>query len=254
MELLKQLTPAECLLLLEKKEAELKKYLKFTFMDLLLKQVLKTKTVKKQANKRDPVREHLYVIAGDNFDDYIPLPHELFFLYLFKRKKAIQVLFANLVALAYQRSGAKKKEVDKLLLKTPGLKPLFQWRLITTLSGFLILSTKGKAAQRELKVSIRKLEIVTSAALNDKEAQDKLKEAFKTINGNVFLLRNFEIGLLKKLDIELQNEIDRNKRYQLELDMDWEIFDSLFNSFDLSFDSIDLDIGVDGVLDAVDFG
>ena len=85
MELLTKLTPAETYLILENSKCDFRNLLKYTLIDLLIKNVLKAEDHEEQSHPRNPIRIVSYVSTGSNFSTYTPKPHELPFLQPFQK-------------------------------------------------------------------------------------------------------------------------------------------------------------------------
>src|SRR3954468_16770925 len=100
--ILSKLTPAETLLIRQGEGSPVKDLLKYTFMDLLLKQVLEIRNLERQPNSRDPVMTYKYVYAGPNFNRYTCLPHELIYVSVFHKSAGSGILFRNCVKMGYE--------------------------------------------------------------------------------------------------------------------------------------------------------
>src|SRR5688500_7078005 len=106
MKHLSKLTPAETLCLKNGPETPLQDLLKYTVMDLLLKQVLVLEEVQRQPNPRDPVRIYKYATTGRNFESYRSKRHERVFISPFQNDRALRILFRNMVKVGYQNAGS----------------------------------------------------------------------------------------------------------------------------------------------------
>ncbi|WP_421753226.1 hypothetical protein [Croceimicrobium sp.] len=214
--------------------------MKYTFMDLLLKRVLKTTELKKQSHRKDRVRVYNYVIAAKNFPKYKPLAHEMIYLSPYYRSKSMKILFRNLVAMGFQNAGGKKRFIRNYLVTSPNLEGYFKSGLFNYLFAELKLTDKGFDAQQKIKLKIAQLEKELPEILQaDKK---KALEILLTIKGNIFLLKDLDFDLLKQIDRQLMEEFQRQNR-----DYDtgcygcatWDTYDSYEDSFDSSYDSAD---------------
>jgi hypothetical protein len=198
MKHLSQLTPAE-LLLLTKERVTHRELLKITFIDLLFKHVLKTHEVERQPHPRDKIRAYKYVGIGRNFEAYISQNHERVFLSSFVADNSIEVLFSNLVKIAYQKSRTLLCYKDDIY-KTPTLKKCFSQNIFQKLFHNYSITDYGKKLKREVKEEIQK----EGNALADISSVESKKaiELINIIGANIFLLVN--------LDYELLNQIDQN--------------------------------------------
>jgi hypothetical protein len=123
MKYLSELTPAE-ILLLTKENITHQELLKITFIDLLFKQVLKTFEVKRRPHIKQEVRVYKYVGIGQNYKIYNSQNHERLFLSTFGTDNTVEILFRNLVKIAYQKSRTLK-DLKNDLIQTPTLKKCF---------------------------------------------------------------------------------------------------------------------------------
>jgi len=229
---LSKLSPAETLLVLQDKNASIKELLKITFMDLLLKQVVRTFEVQRQANSRDAVRIYKYIEIGKNFWTYQPLPHENIFLAPFQKSDSVQILFRHMVKMGYQNAKSESK-LHNVLRQSPNLDRCFSRNIIQSLFGGFNITTDGQQLRNKVEAEISQLEKqLPPLILNDHQ---KALDILKVIKGNVFLLTNIEFDLLKQIDKELLAEM--NKRDNNSNDggcsgCTWDSFDNYSDSFD----------------------
>jgi hypothetical protein len=94
---LKELLPAQTFFILQKGNVKHKDFLRYTFMDLILKRVLKIVEIEKQASNKDPVRKQTYVDVGDNYKTYTPTDFEKPFINSFKFDDGMRVLLRNYI-------------------------------------------------------------------------------------------------------------------------------------------------------------
>lgn len=260
MKLLSKLTPAETILIRDCSDAQLKSLLKFTFMDLLLKKVIKIVEVDKQPHPRDEVRTYTYIESGKNFSLYTPKNHELIFISPFIKDKSIQILFKHFVKMIYDASGGKKSYRESIR-STKELKNYFNQSFFIYLFRLIKLTEEGKKVKQEIAGYLKEIDKDINDLLENDQKQ--ALELLITIGGNIFLLRNLNFDLLKKIDKELikqQTALYENSNYSdgddywyfygdffedsYLFDDDFEdndSFDSFFydtiNSFDSEFDA-----------------
>ena len=129
MKYLSELTPAE-VYILTKNNITHRELLKITFIDLLLKQVLKTFEVKRQPHIRQEIRTYQYIGIGQNFKNYQTKNHEKFFSSTFEKDSEIEMLFRNLVKVSYQKSRTLS-DFKNELIKTPTLKKCFSQNIFS---------------------------------------------------------------------------------------------------------------------------
>jgi hypothetical protein len=205
--ILSKLTPAETLLVRNGKEATLKDMLKYTLMDLLLKQVLIIEEVERQPSKRDLIRVYKYISVGKKFSAYKCMPHELVFLFAYRKNSSIRILFRNCVKIGYENAQSGK-EFNKLIMSSRELKNAFSISLLKKMfSDGFSYTDKGTQFKIQLENEIQYLEQHLRKEIdNDKR---RVIETLKQIGGNIFLLNGMEFSLLKEIDDELLKEFNR---------------------------------------------
>src|SRR5688572_14252843 len=141
MKNLSMLTPAETMMIVHETGAARKELLKVTFMDLLLKQVLRSVEEVSKASRHDPERTLTYITRGKNFEQYKPLDHEGVFLSGF-RNKWNKLLFRNVVTIGFENSRSTRK-YHSVLSGGPALSPHFTKSFFYLLNGKLLLTNQG---------------------------------------------------------------------------------------------------------------
>lgn len=206
MKYLSELTPAE-ILILTKENVTHQELLKITFIDLLFKQVLKTFEVERQPHIKQEVRVYKYVGIGQNYRSYNSQNHERLFLSTFWTDNTIEILFRNLIKIAYQKSRTLK-DLKNDLIKTPTLKKCFSQNIFQKLFYGYSFTEYGTELKRKVKKEIQNLGNELSS-INNIENQ-KAIELIKIIGANIFLLVNIDYELLNQIDQDLGIEINRN--------------------------------------------
>lgn len=233
MKQLSKLSPAETLLVLQGENASIKELLKVTFMDLLLKQVIRTIEVHRQPSSRDTVRIYNYVEAGKNFFTYQPLPHDDIFLAPFQKGDDVQILFRHLVKIGYQNAKSESK-LHNILRQSPNIDRCFSQNIIQSLFKEFTITKVGQELRNTVEAEIAQLEEeLPLLILNDHQ---KALDILKVIKGNIFLLANIEFDLLKQIDKELLAEMNRRDDNNSGgcAGCTWNIFDNYSDSFDSS--------------------
>lgn len=247
MNILSKLTPAETLLLKYCGTAELKDLVKYTFMDLLLKNVIKIDNVEKKAHARDThIRSYTYIVAGKNLKKYKYKGHEFMFLSAFLKSESIQILFSSYVRMVYD-SAQGNWNYKKLIKSSDNINLYFKETFFSKLFRNLLLTKNGSNVRSNIVSSLDKMdEEVSKLTARDTE---KALEIMMSIGGNIFLLKNLNFELLRDIDEAL---INNRKHIRSDLDdtyIDFWIYldgDSLHNIFDSIYD------GFNDVLEAFD--
>lgn len=238
MELLSKLTPAETSLLLNGSQLSLKDLLKYTFIDLILKKVIRIIEVERQPHPRDRVRYYTYVAVAQNFETYKPISHELIFLATFLKSVDLQIQFRHLIKIALQNADTKRIFINKIV-SSPHLIGHFESNFLNSLLGRICLSPRGTIAKNELMKEIGILEKKLPIALHGNKRE--VVAILNAINGNVFLINNLDLNLLKLIDQKFFKEFERTdpSRQAGCYGGCWHFHDSYSSSFDKSYDSAD---------------
>jgi hypothetical protein len=204
--ILSKLTPAETLLVRKGNEATLKDMLKYTLMDLLLKQVLAIEEIQRQPSKHDPVRVYKYIGVGKNFTEYKCLPHELVFLFTYRKNSAIRILFRNCVKIGYENAQTEKA-FSKLVMSSGELQKAFTRSFLQKIFNGFSYTNVGNQLKEKVEGEMQHLEKDLPSQINNNKK--KALEILKQIGGNIFLLNGIEFSLLKEIDDELLKEFNR---------------------------------------------
>lgn len=202
MKTLSQFSPAETLILLHGKKAQLKDLLKVTLMDLLLKQALQTIELENTSGK--PGSYNTYVIAGQNFARYNSLAHEGVFLNSYVHNSGNQILFTNLVKIGYENAGSARHFM-KLVLRNESIDGCFADGLKRLFKGKFSLTPFGERIVWDLKSEIRELENTLPDLMHSNP--DKALLVLKEIGGNVFLVKGVDFNLMKQIEEQVVAEV-----------------------------------------------
>lgn len=231
---LSKLSPAETLFVLQGHNATIKELLKVTFMDLLLKQVVRTVEVQRQPSRRDTIRIYRYVLTGKNFNSYKPLPHENIFLAPFQKKESAQILFRHLVKMGYQNAQSQSI-LHSTLRKSPNIDGCVSRNPFQIIFGGFYVTPKGFELRNTIQSEIRELEEKLPPLIN--EDLEKARDILKVIRGNIFLLTSIEFALLNQIDTQLLSEMNKRNATSDGIGCSgctWDSFDSYTDSFNSS--------------------
>lgn len=206
MKHLSTLSPAESLIVLKGRYATLKELLKVTFMDLVLKKVIRTFEVERPGRGTERVRIYKYVEAGENFELYQPLHHEKVILSPLYKSKTVQILFRHFVKMSYQNARSENA-FQQWIRKSPNLENYFSRNFFHLLLGGFSVTTLGMGIKEKIAQEINDIEssLPGLIASNPDGALDILKE----IKGNVYLLENIPLDGFQQLDFEFLKEMNR---------------------------------------------
>jgi hypothetical protein len=233
--ILSKLTPAETLLIKDGSQASVKELLKYTLMDLLLKQVLMIENVERhQPNMRDAARTYKYVSIGKNFNGYAALPHELAFLSTFQRNCDTRMLFRNCVQVGYQNAGSKTR-LHRLIITSPELFEAFSASWLEKIFGLYNYTSHGLQLQKQVELELSGI----AQVLRDSDANERkvVVESLKSIGGNLFLLQVVDFALLREIDEELSKQLAYHDNTGGGCSSTWICFDTCNDDFDNSCSS-----------------
>jgi hypothetical protein len=144
MNLLSKLKPAETLLLLDGSKSDFKNLMKFTFMDLVLKQVLVVKeSVRTIKSGRGYKEQRIkYVVIGKNFKNYKPSAFERIYLTTFDKSPELKAVLTKLIKVAYDSIHLERKYRRTILNSIP-IKQCFKISLLNQLMGSFSLTSEG---------------------------------------------------------------------------------------------------------------
>jgi hypothetical protein len=260
MTLLSKFTPAETKLILESGKATFKDLMKLTFMDLLLKKVIKIVEEEKELHISDGSRTYTYIEAGKNFHKYKPKPHETVFTKPFNTEEEMQYLLQHFIKVGYENSG-KSRRYKRKIKETNNLHSYWSDSFFESLFGLTRLNDHGERTKHEISKYLDEID----AQINDwlENDQEKALEVLLAIGGNIFLLKNLKFELLKNIDKELltlkkteadddtddddywflyADFYDDDDFFGLDFDDDFSFqtyFDDTLDSFDTQFDAFD---------------
>ena len=254
MKILSKITPAEAMLIKDDVSLELKDLMKYTFMDLLLKKVIEIKEINKKLHPKDKyIRTYTYVVSGKNFNKYKPKNHELIYVRPFIKSQSIQILFKHFIKMAYESSNGIWN-YKKTIRSNREISQFFKQTFLLNLFRFSILTGNGVKIKKEISNYLNEIDQnIDNLLHNDKK---KGLELLLSIGGNIFLLKNLNFQLLKKIDKELLNHQKVLYADTYDSDSDWWLyvdffeddymFDSYFDSFDSTLDSFDSEFDTSG--------
>lgn len=203
-------TPAETYLLLHGSGATLKELLKLTFMDLLLKKVIKSIDIYKTYKGQQKSRRYKYIVVDKNFFNYKPQLHELVFLAPFYVNNDLKILFRHLIALGYKKSKCQN-HYQQLISQTPILQSAYSQTVFQMIFGGRSLTEEGNIIKAKCISEMITLENFLPKDL----VQDPRKalEVLMQIQGNIFLLHNIVFDLKTEIEQDFMIELNHHERF-----------------------------------------
>lgn len=205
MKYLSIFSPAETLLILKGKKASIKELLKATFIDLLLKRVLEITTAAKESSNSER-GSYKYIIRGKKFHKHQVAKHETVYLSPYQKSKSIKILFQHLIRMGIQNARSERKFIAAVR-QSPNINNYFRQNIIQLIFGGFSLTPDGMVLRNEISSEIGQLEQELSQAIGS--GKEKTTHLLNTIGGNILLLNNIELSLLKEIDKEILVEISR---------------------------------------------
>lgn len=188
MELLKSLTPAETSFIISKGNTTHKLFIRYTFMDLLLKGVLTIVEIEKNNTK------YPYVSAGPNYNNYKAFAYEESFLNSFRFNEGLQASLKNYITIIRPLTKRFKRQIAQ----TPHISGLFYrtWLQHALIGGYTY-TPAGVAAATELNSVIKNAD--EKYKLNKQDGEIRA-----LLGNNIILLPNFSSEYLTVFDDELK--------------------------------------------------
>jgi len=215
MKLLREIKPAEGLLLLELGRASLPKLIRVTFVDLLLRKVLRLES----AEPGMPAH-HRQVAAGPAFANYPASPHEQHLLWFFRNAPETRIQPRHLVRAA-QRRLRNRKALHATLAQAPWLRGVLTQSVWQRLLDRYDLTPAGDGVRLSLKTELAELDRYLPHWVETNPA--KVVEVLESIRGNVMLLAPQTLRLLAGAaeDARRQQSLEENYAWN---DSSWIIF------------------------------
>lgn len=200
MELLKRLTPAETLFILQPASL-LNELMKYTLMDLLLQEKLALVNFDPKPVQGKPRLGYARVVIGKNFQKDEPKLHEMIFLFPFYKKPRKRIVLMHLLQMGMSAAKSEIHFKEKLLLDAEEMKPLFEKNFWRKIFGGVRLSPEGKKAQQEIIKQFNVFDKTLPPLIKDDHA--KAVETLRYIKGNILLLKSFKFDLIQMIGKEL---------------------------------------------------
>jgi hypothetical protein len=227
MKNLKELTPAQTLILTTHGKASLKDLLKYTLLDLLMKKVL---VAEEEGDEESKVH---YLRRGENFLSYHAEAHEHPFLKLFEDDPDIVLTRDQLIKSVVAAAISRAAYVHRRLAASTKLNQAFKQSFFDRLFGIVVLSDAGKSLAEKVAKELNELEeLLPDLLANDHR---RLREILTQLHGNVFLIPGFEPESLAALDEDFRKQLVGGDTYVDYFPFIY--FDSYSSSFDDSFDA-----------------
>lgn len=200
---LSELKPAETLLLKNGTNADFKNLMKYTFMDLLLKNVLviKDTTLTYRSSRGERYVAAKYVIIGAEFNVYHASPFEEIFLAPFRKAPTLKAIFKKLIKVAYDQVRTEAS-FRKIIVQNSPLSPLVKKFVFFHVLGNVVWNAEGKIFRNKVISQLQEIDGKINRLL--KENPTEATRILAEIGGNICLLKNMDFALLHEVDKEFQ--------------------------------------------------
>ncbi len=208
MDLLSKLSPAETLLIL-KPASTMADLMKFTLMDLLMKEELMVSGYESNELLGKARLGFARIVRGKKFKLNEPKLHEMIFLFPFYKKPESKIVFKHLLQMAMNTAKSESNYKNKLLLDAIDMKPVFKKSLLNKIFGGMILSESGKKCQKDIITYFSFLDKELPAMM--KNEKEKAQEILLKIKGNVLLLNSIKFDFIQTIGKEIsmiQDELE----------------------------------------------
>jgi len=201
------LSPAETLIVMNGVEADFDLLIQVTFMDLLLKKVLAITVEERQPSSQDPIQTYKYIGVGEFYKGYTPLLHENMYTDEFGDDWYKRILLRTFVKDGYDSvnsSGLYRSQI----VKNKSLQPYYHQNIIQRLNGHFDINDAGLLFQAQVKSEFQ----TAVNYLQSNEGTSETKAALaKQMGGNIFLVKDFEFGVIQDFSQELMIAIEQSK-------------------------------------------
>jgi hypothetical protein len=199
VDILQKIAPAETLFILHP-ESSLRDLMKYTFMNLLMQEVLVLINFDPKPVQGAARLGFAGVMIGKRFKQSEPRLHEMVFLFPFYKKPAKRIVVRHLLQMALD---AAKNEVHfkQYLLDGEEMKPLFTKTFLQKLFGGVTLSDKGKSVKEDIIKQFNHYDKILPPLI--KTDREKALEMISHINGNMLLLNAFKFDLIQMIGKEI---------------------------------------------------
>jgi hypothetical protein len=204
------LTPAENLIIRDQRQSSYKQMLELTFMDLLLKKVLKIEYVKDETTATDQLTETkvAYVSKGENYYTYAPVPHEKLFMKPFITIVTTRILLSNLIKVLYENAEGPRN-FRALVALSPRVSNYLKGPRFFPEFGFLPLNKNGIEAKEQIFSEQTTLSGNFVSLWNNDRV--KAMDIISKVNGNIFLLP-LSMQMVKSIGFELDTYTSPSKK------------------------------------------
>lgn len=192
MENLKKYAPAQVIAITSTDYPQLKKFIKFTTMDLLIRGILKIKT-----NDLDVMN----ICVGPEFKKHQPIPLEEPIISIFLEDDQIRLIMNRFVKLTFENAKSIKPYLFERIIEQPGFSSFFNQGFWQRFLASIRLSEEGKELRRKLQAELDQLKVELPDML--KSNPEDVKKLIHEIGGNIFLVDGFDWNELKKLNFDL---------------------------------------------------
>lgn len=236
---LSYLSPAE-ILLVRSPNVQLNKLVRVTFLDLVLRDILKV-TVSKNSSKN--VRKNPTVQIGKSFHKYQPLAHEQLFLKVFKKDEKLSLKLINLLKTTFEEIRGTEEYKMKYIYTDERLGKYFKSNLFQRLLGLKSISDEGIHLQNVIEYELQRVD----TAMN--QGNLNVVDVLLALRGNILLLPEIPPNIFNALNQKVRDKKEFNDSFAW---IGWN-YEILYNHESSHFDIITMtDSEISSTIGSVD--
>lgn len=209
------LSPAETLFVQAPKEVKAEELARVTFLDLVLRKVLKLEVIKLKQIEQQQVFDEI-VSRGENFCFYHPKKHEELFVAPFSTDDSLKINLRNLIKIAFQNISTTNEYKLKYVYNEQIAK-YFSANFFQRLFGIKKINKQGRQFQAKLNQYLNGIKINATSDDEWKMVEEKLL----SLRGNILLIPNIDSKIFKRL----HHTYKHDKKQKKEQDHDDFLYD-----------------------------
>ncbi len=223
---LSELTPAECLVLLDPKKAEARELIRVSLQHLITKQAIRFERREEKTLFLRKPKDVPYLISGHGMTDYRPAAHEDLLLGIVQKEYDISFQrFARTVAGELRRAqNFKKRYVMPGMIAAGLIEPRRKFVLFKSHH----LTSSGLDLKRQLE-AFRKLS-PAEVLRWQRDERSKIQTLLTLVGTNIIIM--------PELMETMRQAFDQNVFLSVDFDFEFSFSSSDFSSFDTSFDAL----------------
>ncbi len=199
-EILSKLTPAETHYIANFPKGKIQDFVRLTFSDLLLKQVL-------YLSAEQGIEDSSFVCRGKQFLNYKPLKHETILTQPFTEDATLNISLMNLIKIAYEK--IRGTDYKYYYLYSERLASYFKQNILLKGIGLRVLNKEGLVLQQKIREFFSTIEREVEAK---QFSIEHIANKVLPIKGNILLLPTLDASLVEEM-YQLQQKPSEGEAY-----------------------------------------